>query len=527
MVSFVRNFNSSEHRAEFKDLFKNFCELYYPVSTDYQDGPCPVFVESIFYIFNKIDPVNHCDQIGACGSLSVVPVPSNDLPERASNIVCDVCEQVLGQIQTALEQPETVEEFKRRIDAFCDYLKVVDQDKQCKQIMNNYLEQAMEFVRNLNPKKYCQAIQLCKPSDKDARPTELPTPSLAHFNNFGIETSVTIGGQVVKDLSATKGLAGPNCMFCKTFVRELFKFLRENRTEENIRHGLDQICLKVFRHGPNFEQCKEMVDAYAKELVTILVDETDPEMVCMLLEQCAYKVGGRPIQTLASTSTKSAEPIGIGELISMLDPSIKPGSLEACVECKIFLNYVRDRLSDTKSQDEIENWLLVNLCNSLEEKQLKDSCTRMVQNYSQVFFETVVSELDPKAACIELKACRPRQLTLTIDNSIDAISHLFTSVQKSLSPAPAAAKVEGPSRRKDSQTCEQCVDIITRIDEYLSSHSIDHDVDVLVNQVCDKLLDESTRAECTLLVKTFGTDIVQAISTMDNPRQFCTKIAIC
>lgn len=373
-------------------------------------------------------------------------------------------------------------------------------------------------------------------------------------------------------------LQKPACGFCKTLVKEMFNFLRDNRTEESVRDSLDKVCDLIFKDKSRNQQCNHFVATYSKELVEILVDETDPELICMLLGQCVYEVKKTTVyedsepQPLEETevaksdegsteSDASSKNIGLSEFISLLDPSIATGSARTCIECKLFINYLQTTVQDPKSQEEIKDWLLKNLCDSLMENELKSSCRNMVNLNAKAFFQAIAAQLDAKTTCVEFGACRrgifliDNLLRKPITNEVPVrptessafpdkfyrlslyndVMELIAKMDDKLD-APVEEKSESvvlstSSSSNDNQeksaVCDQCVQIVTKLDEYISSHTVDHDVDVLVEEVCNKIPQENAKNECTLLVKAFGEDIIQAISTMKNPQELCSRIMLC
>lgn len=558
LVSFVRAFNNSNDREQNRDLVQNFCELQYPASTDFQQGPCPIFVEGFFYVVDHIDPVHHCDQIGACGkpteeSFAMMPVHEHHgMSTKGANVVCEFCEQVVEQTQATLANPALVDTLRRQIDSLCDYLLVVGQDKQCKQLLHQYLDQAVDFIKTIDPLDYCRSISMCPRTQRARLAPSVPKnlPTLTDFNNFGIETSVVIGNERSRDarnrydidLAKTSHRDGPNCMLCKTVVKELFHFIRDNRTEENIMRGLDQVCKLIYRRGTSFEQCESMVKAYTKEIIQLLIDETDPEVICMLLEQCHYdsrpliatqaasrrEITSAVVQPAASVN-KTRSQNALGGIISALDSSIGLNSARACLECKLFIKFLRNELEDEKSQESMKNWLVSNLCGKLPDKNMMDSCTKMVDDYSDTFFKAIAGSLNEKEACAELGVCKEK---LSHKMIIDVLtgqqqSALLMATQSEQERLQKAQRRAHEARRIRGQLCDNCVKIVTEIDQYLSSHSVDNDVQVLIDQVCNKLPDGAGRSECTFIVKYFGAEIIQIISSMDNPRQVCSKIYQC
>lgn len=507
MVTFASSFNSSDSRDDYKELFKNYCEIYYPVSTDFQQGPCPMFVELLFYSINKVDPIYHCDDIGACTPTSLL---TNDIEIKGDGPFCQVCEQLVTQLRDQLQDERYISLIKKQVKQLCEYLRVVGKEDDCDQLFDKYIDQAILFIKNINPQSYCRSIQLCTPKPQFKAALESKLPSLANFKDFGIETNVEINGKSVKNLNQQK-LESPKCMFCKRFVKEMFKFLKENRTEISVRDGLDKICQLIYRPGPRFDQCEHLVATYSRELLEILVDETDPEVICMILEQCTR-------EKIETFELQKPEPISMSQFISLLDPQIEVGSFRSCVECKLFIKFLQGQLEDPETQEDMKAWLLNNLCSNLETSELKKSCSDFVKDKSPAFFDAIVKQLDPTTACIDLGSCRKRAKNIMLVDFLKVFENADSIRQ--LIASPIAARYTG-------QVCDQCVDIVTKIDEYLSSHSIDHDVSILIDQVCNKLPNESVKQECVMLVKTFGQEIVQLITTADSPRQLCSKLSLC
>lgn len=527
-----------------------------------------MFVESLFYVVDRIDPIHHCDQIGACGPSTYQILPSSNKriesidnsinSAKLEGIVCNVCEQVVVQVRTQLEDPRVVAYIRKRTNDFCEYLKVVDQEDLCKQTIGKYIDDAIDFIQHLDPLKYCRSIQMCNRNESSIqKSTSLNLPKLGDFINIGIESKSSIEPAVKEEYDGVieEGMRVPElpvsevtyqdedeqvalyqseshsgCRLCKTFVKEFVKFIPQNKTEHSVKKALDDICKVIYKRGPRQDRCKEFVDAYTRQLVELLIDETSPEMICILLEQCAYE--NTPVKIIRAPILEETNPDEIAapsmsEFISSLDPSIKKDSLRTCVECKLFINYLRNAVEDPTSEDKIKDYLKTSLCARIEDARLNSECKALINQYSKTIFKAITEELDPQRACVDLGACKHRKLSSTLIGNEEDESRLPSSlsfqITKELEPKPSTS----PVHTKDGVFCDQCVNIVTQIDEYLSAHPIDHDVSTLIDQVCNKLPNEMAKEECTVLVKTFGQDIAQAVTDMQNPRQLCTKISMC
>lgn len=526
IVSFISRFNDSSKLEDNKELFSNFCELYYPASTDYQQGPCPVFVGGLFYAINQVDPVYHCDQIGACNT-SEEPnpvVPFSAALQTGDGPVCKVCEQLVEQLKQQLKDPNFIKQVQERVDAFCSYLKAVNQEEVCKQMLRQYLDEAIEFIEAVEPVKYCQSLQLCSKKRLPESRTKLPT--LADFSNFGIETSVELGGKVVKDVSNS-----PTCLLCREVIQELLYILDGNSTVEAIRHALEAICNSVYSSDSQKKECDKLVTTYSREIIEMISHMSDPKLICEALSLCLSRNGPRskvPKQEPQSVAALDIPETTMSEFISMLDPTIKKGSMRSCVECKLFVNYLKTTLDGHQSQEELKEWLIKNLCDSLGDESMKSSCKNLVEKNAAEFFDAIAANLNPQATCQELGACKQRRYPLVFDFALMSSPDSFVlQPRPSFVPAKeqtvAGSKIEGPA----TPFCEGCVDVVRKIDEYLSAHSIEDDVNQLITEVCQKIPLDTLEKGCTRLVEYYGKEIMEHISVMDNPLHLCTKITLC
>nr|pir saposin-C - bovine [Bos taurus]AAB21926.1 saposin-C, co-glucosidase, sphingolipid activator protein A, SAP-2=activator protein [cattle, spleen, Peptide, 80 aa] [Bos taurus] len=75
------------------------------------------------------------------------------------------------------------------------------------------------------------------------------------------------------------------CQVCEFVVKEVAKLIDNNRTEEEILHALDKVCSKL--PTSLAEQCQEVVDTYGRSILSILLDEASPELVCSMLHLCS------------------------------------------------------------------------------------------------------------------------------------------------------------------------------------------------------------------------------------------------
>lgn len=513
----MSKFNSSDHRQEYKELFKGFCEQYYQPSTDFQQGPCSMFVNGLFFVVDNTDPVSYCDNIGACGpaqpsdDLYQYLADSNNIEARDEN-TCNACKGVVKEVRKFAHQKNVKDTLEKRGKELCDYLRTIGEDERCLEVVNSF-KGSIGLIDFVLSDDQCVSMNMCRGRGARAAPREKKLPTLADFNNFGIETAVTIGAKPSNPVS-DQIARGSECSLCKVVVKEMFNFIRENNTEANIIKGLDRICKLVYPSQPEQDQCQSMVKAYTRELVQLLIDETDPEVICMLIELCTYSKIEEPrqISKVDVLKAPSSDTNDLAHLITALDSTVGFKSLRSCFECKIFIKYLKDKLDNPQSQDELKQWLLDNLCKELPETDLVQSCSEMVETYSATFFKAVVGELNPQTACVELGVCQPKTIVQVLNLNVPTKS-------PSLRPTPTVQSIITSKRER----CRRCTEVVSNLDSFLATQRFD---DNTWNKVCENYGAEK-RADYMSIFKQHGADIVQMIPTMESPRHLCQQIALC
>lgn len=531
------NLNQTESKDQFAEIFRDFCETYYPPSSDYQN-PCSWFVNGIFFVMDRTDPVYHCDQIGACGKptnlvqINRRPVDTQLMSSGAKDSFCGVCEQLVNEAKAVLDSPMAIDTTKKQLEFFCDYLAVVGLSKECKQQVGKYIDQAVEFVHEIDPLGYCQSIQLCE--------YKKPTYTLDKNNLEYIDLLMSTPRELIKDSQMlaqydeirskeSKPLRGPNCILCKTIVKELFHFLKENKTEENIRYGLDQICKLIYTDKDKLSECDDMVDGYARELIEFLAAESDPNLICILIDQCTYN---KNVQRLPEAITKQqagssldvstqdsnmevssrkSQVTNLAEFMTSLDPTI--GSFETCLECKVFIRYLRDQIDKPLTEAKIKELILTKLCNNLGDKELQGSCKNLVDSYADIFFKAVVMELNPESACVAMAACRNKTL-----EPLEAIVN--TDKQTLGSPIFQLGPVVGESTLDQ---CSFCVKLVDEFDEFVSTHP-DESESISKQVLCDKFEDQ---ARCGKIFEESSEAILRHVADMKGSMEVCQERGYC
>lgn len=182
---------------------------------------------------------------------------------------------------------------------------------------------------------------------------------------------------VKKDLVQAK--SSVYCEVCEYLVKEVVKLIDNNKTEEEIIHAFDTICSKL--PVSMSDQCKEVVDTYGRSILSILMQEASPELVCTMLHLCT----SQPLPALTVQVTQQKEDGGF------------------CEVCKKLVGYLDHNLEKNSTKQEILA-ALEKGCSFLPDPYQKE-CDQFVSQYEPVLIEVLVEVMEPTFVCSKIGAC--------------------------------------------------------------------------------------------------------------------------
>nr|XP_048714068.1 prosaposin-like isoform X3 [Caretta caretta] len=173
----------------------------------------------------------------------------------------------------------------------------------------------------------------------------------------------------------------PLCGICEIAVKAAESLLSNNMTEKQIVQEMEKVCY-MLPHGV-LGQCKDFVDSYGKAVVVMLLEATNPEVVCIMLKCC-------PKSSPSYIERSALEPLPVN-------------AGEFCNVCQIVVTYIDDELEENETQAEIGT-LLVKGCHLLP-KPLTDKCDEIVLQYEPEALRLLVQIMDPSFVCTKIGAC--------------------------------------------------------------------------------------------------------------------------
>ncbi|XP_034753387.1 prosaposin isoform X2 [Etheostoma cragini] len=173
---------------------------------------------------------------------------------------CAICEFVMKQLESMLEDQKTEEEVIHAVEKVCTYLPS-SVSAQCKDLIETYGQAIIELlVQQTDPKTVCTVLALCN----DASRAYVPA------------------------LDQTRFKAGGYCQVCKMAVSYLDGILEKNATEAQIEEAVRKVC--SFLPTSFQTECDQMIEQYEPILIQLLLQMLDPDFVCMKVGACPEAV---------------------------------------------------------------------------------------------------------------------------------------------------------------------------------------------------------------------------------------------
>uniref|UniRef100_A0A8D3BW59 Prosaposin n=1 Tax=Scophthalmus maximus TaxID=52904 RepID=A0A8D3BW59_SCOMX len=169
---------------------------------------------------------------------------------------CAICEFVMKQLESMLEDQKTEEEVIQAVEKVCTYLPAT-LSGQCKDLIETYGQAIIELlVQQADPKTVCAMLALCN----DASRAFVPALDQTRFKD------------------------GAYCKVCKMAVDYIDGILEKNATEEQIEEAVRKVC--SFLPDSLTSECDQLIVQYEPMLVQLLLQMLDPDFVCMKVGAC-------------------------------------------------------------------------------------------------------------------------------------------------------------------------------------------------------------------------------------------------
>ncbi|XP_057361939.1 prosaposin isoform X2 [Manis pentadactyla] len=315
--------------------------------------------------------------------------------QMAGGDVCQDCIKMVTDIQDAVRTNSTfVEALVDHAKEQCDRLGPGMADM-CKNYINQYSEIAIQMMMHMQPKEICGLVGFCDEVKEMPMQTLIPAKVVSE----NVIPALELVEPIKKDLVHTK--SDVYCEMCEYVVKEVVKLIDNNRTEEEIIKTLDKVCSKL--PTSLSEECKEIVDTYGSSILSIVLQEASPELVCRMLHLCSSQ--RLPVLTAHVTQNGSF--------------------CEVCKKVLGFLYYILEK--NSTSQEILA--VFKKGCSFLPDPY-QQQCDQFVTEYEPMLLEILLAMVNPPFVCQKIGACSTaRKLPLGTEKCVWGPSYWCQSVE--------------------------------------------------------------------------------------------------
>nr|XP_056706490.1 prosaposin-like [Euleptes europaea] len=285
---------------------------------------------------------------------------------RGNGNVCKDCVQLITDVQEAVKSNSTFVHLliQHALDE-CEHLEpsMVDQ---CKDYISQYSDLAIQLFVQMSPQSLCGMVGLCSSLKSVPLQTLVPAKAIHEVKVEPLENS----------LSQAESFS--LCDACKIMVEEVASLLESNRTEEEMVHGMEEVC-SVLPEKMR-DECKSFVEVYGRAIIDMLLEATDPKLVCVMLKCCANKA--IPAEIIAPVQAQAGD---------------------VCDVCKMVVAYLDKQLEKNATTAEIEA-ALEKVCSMLPQSYC-DQCDQFVEQYEPMAVQLLAEMMDPAFVCSKLGVC--------------------------------------------------------------------------------------------------------------------------
>lgn len=430
--------------------------------------------------------VKHC--IKAVWEKQHVPVDTDS--------ICKICLDMVTQARDQLESNETMDEIRQVFEGSCDLIPIKIVKKECKVLADDFIPELVESLASqMNPQVVCSTAGLCN----SARIDKL----LEDYN----------ASQKSKNLLS--------CDQCNSIGNVIsHKFHTSSR--DQVLDGFLAACGQMSSFS---DACSSTVLSYFSEIYLELSKNLNSENICHMSGVCSAKFHQHedlPVEI----ETKS----NVGFLKNKEATDDMP-----CDLCKQLVHHLRDILVANTTEAEFKS-VLEGLCG--QTKSFKDECVGLVDEYYDIIYQTLTSNLDPDGACFMIGVC-PKGNNMPL---IAPSAPLLPSGQKmpmrklgidehaiKMMPLPID-RLMGAKGGLDlvdgGELCPVCQMFLHYIQEELSDARNEDEVKEAVGRVCDKF-PMKFRGGCHNFINMYGDALIALLVQEIDPRDLCPTLKFC
>ncbi|XKL58996.1 hypothetical protein PGB90_000012 [Kerria lacca] len=478
---------------------------------------------------------------------TALAIPNDNLP-------CDLCKQLIEHFREILVANTTEEEFVQILKGICHQTGKFEND--CLQIVEDNFKIIYKYLtEELNPSEICREINLC------SNENIITDESLGLINERLGSPMIPVGTQTELQISDVI-----ECKFCKTTVKLIQNEMKKPEFEHDIKAALEEACKLIPRKEKS--KCYNFIDNYENALLELLINESDPQIICSMLQLCVNdqieviskielcdfcqyvmhflqeelenpqeqesiedtvkkicKIIPAASQSKCEEFINQYSSLIITILAEELDPSLVcptlklcpsvQSSLNRCMHCRLLMRNFINNLNKNYNEENIKN----NLKNLVSVQHSSDTTAVALElkvNYYEDVIEMMMAEFNFDESCVFLKFCDAKSIPLVdINESIES---------KEISDALTAIKT---TVQENEQSCKLCELLVKLYEDELTKNATEVEIEEKLTKYCEKIKYKDLRSNCTHIVYKYVPIFADLLKKGANPKEICGLVKLC
>lgn len=307
--------------------------------------------------------------------------------------------------------------------------------------------------------------------------------------------------------------ARDSCLFCKTIVDDVKRYIQHGKTEAEIAHFLSSAC-GIIPDATSAAKCKEIADTLITELIQLATSDVDPQMICSLLGVCTGVEDN--VQHSPVVKSEQAQPVALAQTsaekelapLAVIDVKDEP----LCGDCKKFFKDIQDMIIANKTESQVEQLIYQEVCAQLG--SLENECKTLVHEFLPEIMDILSKYYDPTMICQSLGVCAAK------NSQVDKYPLLFAKLRK----LPQLYKAV--DKENSAATCLICKTIITELQMLGRDPAIQAEIKDLIKTRFCSLMD-SMKVVCIMVIEQYSRELFELMSTVLEPTTRCHSLGFC
>ncbi|XP_076018815.1 prosaposin [Genypterus blacodes] len=301
--------------------------------------------------------------------------PKVESPKQGNGAICEDCIKFLTDAKEEAKKNETfLSSLIELIEQQCDHLGP-GLAEMCKEYIGQYAPKFLDEFMSMEPKDLCCRAGLCDAVKKSIPLMTLQAAKAVPASKMFPATRVE--ATPAKPMVRTRD--SPKCAICEFVMTKLESMLEDQTTEEEVVHAVQKVCSLL--PASVEAQCKDLVEAYGRAIIELLIQQADPKTICTALALC-------------NDASRTHIPV-------MDQAQFKNGAF--CELCKTTIRYLDVLLEANATKDKIED-AVRRVCSFLP-NSVQTECDQLVTEYEPQLVQLLLQMMDPDFVCMKLEAC--------------------------------------------------------------------------------------------------------------------------